>query len=895
MKQSEPKPPLLAELLLYLTLPAKIYDCIRGDLTEEFYADILPRLGLRKARRWYLQQVIRSIGPALRGEIAYARPAERKKRVSVMETLLRDLRFGMRMLIKSPGFTAVSLLTLALGIGATTAMFTVVNGILLRPLPYKEPDRLVLIKERIPKLGPNPLSIPAPDVLTFQRENRLFEGVAGFQETNLDLTGLGAPVRIGAARISWNGFQLLGVTPLLGRAFTADEDHPDRYVAVLSYATWQQRFGGSLDILGRTLELDRKSYEVVGVMPPGFVFPLRTRSRALEVWTPMAFTDREKAAAGDNFDYEAIARLKPGVSLQQAEADAQAVMQHIAGGYPAQMRAEVQVFSVLVPLIDHTLGDVRSPLMIMLAAVIFVLLIAIINVANLMLARGTKRQREFAIRMALGAGGRRVMAQSLSESILLAVIGGALGVAIAVIGVKLLVSIVPANIPRLGQVVPDLGVLLFALGISVISGVVFGVAPALFALRSNLHDNLKEGGRSGGYGKSHRILRSSFVVTQVALALMLLAGSGLLIRSFQRVLEVDPGFRPDHVITGLVSLPQTEYKRGEQTFNFFTDLIDRLRQIPGARYAGASTDLPLLSGWKRIFTPEGYRPPPDAGANVDSHSAVLGDYFQAMGIPLLRGRFFTTEESVKASPVVIISESIANRFFSGQDPIGRRLKWGMEQSGSPWLTIVGVVGEVKQGALDKVTMQHTYTPMTAGSFNAMNLAVRTSTEPTGFASALQSAVWSLDRRLPVTQLKTMEQIIDESKAPRRFTMILMLIFAGTALLLASVGLYGVMAYTVTQRTREIGVRMAMGAERSDILKMVLQSGLSLTLIGIGLGTAGAFFVTRLLADFLFGVKPTDALTYAGVVVVLAIVALLACYIPARRATKVDPLVALRAE
>jgi putative ABC transport system permease protein len=901
MKRSEFKPPVLADLLLYLTLPARSYECIRGDLTEEYYAMILPNLGpdlgpdlgVGRARRWYWRQVIRSIGPVLRGEIAYARPTKRKG--GAMDALFRDLRFGLRMLVKTPGFTAVSLITLALGIGATTAMFSVVNGVLLRPLPYKEPDRLVLIKEKIPKISQTPLSLPAPDVLTFQRETRSFDGVAGFHEDQMDLTGLGAPVRVRASRISWNGFELLGVAPLLGRSFTPDEDQPGRLVAILSYAAWQRRFGGSPDVLRRTIELDRKQYEVVGVMPPGFAFPLRAGTGAVEVWTPMAFTEREKTSPGDNFDYGAVARIKPGFSLRQAGDDAEAVMRRIVDGYSADVRATFQVFSVLQPLPEQTLGDVRSPLLIMLAASVLVLLIAVANVANLTLSRGASRQREIAVRMALGAGGRRVAAQLLTESALLGAIGGAVGAALAASGVKALVSIVPGNIPRLDAAGPDLRALIFAMGVSVASGVLFGVAPALLASRARLSDALKEGGRSGGFGKQSRTLRSAFVVTQVALALTLLAGSGLLIRSFQRVLEVDPGFRPDHVITGLVSPPAAEYKGGEQTLNFFTDLVGRMRQIPGARYAGASTDLPLMSGWTRLFTPEGYQPPPGAGMNVIAHSAVLGDYFQAMGIPLLQGRLFTAEESAKAQPVVIISESIAKRYFGGRDPIGRRLKWGIEQSDSPWLTIVGVVSEVKQGALDKETMPHTYTPASAGPFNAMNLAVRTAVEPAGMASALQTTVWSLDRRLPVTQLKTMEQIVDESRASRRFIMILVSIFAAVALLLASVGLYGVMAYSVTQRTREIGVRMAMGAGRGDILKMVLRWGLSLTLTGIAMGTVGAFFVTRLLAGFLFGVKPSDWVTFVGVAVVLGAVALLACYIPARRATQVDPMVTLRAE
>jgi predicted permease len=893
MKQPEYKPPILADLLLYLSLPAKPYNCIRGDLTEEYHAVALPGFGVRGARKWYWRQVIRSIGPALRGELIYARSTEMKG--ASMETLIRDFRFGLRVLLKTPGFTAAAILTLALGIGATTAMFSVVNGILLQPLPYKDPDQLVLIKEKIPKFSSNSLSIPAPDVLTFQRENRVFEGVAGFQESQMDLTGLGAPVRIRTSRISWNGFQVLGASPLMGRGFTADEDQPGRHVAVISHAMWRARFGGSPDVLQQTIELNRRKYEIVGVMPPGFAFPLRSRTRTVEVWTPMAFTEEEKASIGDNYDYDAVARIKSGVTMQQAEADSQIVMQRIAETYPASVRAEFQIFSVLSPLGEYTLGDVRTPLMIMLAAVICVLLIAVINVANLTLARGTTRQQEFAIRMALGASRQRVRAQLLSESVLLSLLGGAVGVALANIGTKALITLVPSNIPRLDEARPDSSALLFALLISVASGIAFGVAPALLSLRASLHDNLKEGGRSGGLGKSHQILRSSFVVTQTALALMLLAGTGLLLRSFQRVLEVDPGFKPDHVITGLVSLPPTEYTGKEQSINFFTEVVARLQRIPGAQYAGASTDLPMMSGWRRIFTPEGYQAPPGAGANIDAHSAILGDYFQAMGIPLLRGRLFTAEDSRNASPVVIISDSIAKRYFNGKDPIGRRLKWGPEQSDSLWLTIVGVVGEVKHGALDRETMQHSYTPVTAGGFNTLNLAVRTAVEPAGVASALQAAVWSLDRRLPITQLKTMDQVIDESKAPRRFTMILMLVFAGSALLLASVGLYGVMAYSVSQRTREIGVRIALGAERNDILRMVLRTGLSLTLIGIAIGTVGSFFVSRLLTEFLFGVRPSDVITYVGVVITLGAVALMACYFPARRATKVDPIIALRSE
>ena len=894
MKRSPPKPPVLADLILYLCLSAKAYNCIRGDLTEEFHAKILPILGIKRAKVWYWHQVVRSIGPALGGEIAAVKATKRKGRK--METLLRDLRFGLRMLIKTPGFTAISLITLALGIGATTAMFSVVNGVLLRPLPYKDPDKLVLIKEKIPKISPNPLSIPAPDILTFQRENHVFEDVAGYQETELDLTSFGSPIRVGAARISWNGFRTLGVSPLMGREFTQDEDQPNRYVAIISYSTWQQRFGRSPDVLNRTIEMDRKLYQIVGVMPAGFTFPMRPReTNGVELWVPMALTDQERANIGDNFDYNAVARLKEGVTLPQADADAQNVVKQIFAALPAALGSEFELYPALIPLQEETLGQVRQPLIILLAAVIFVLLIAITNVANLMLARGNSRQRELAVRMALGASRRRVVGQLLSESVLLAIVGGLIGVAFAVAGTKVLVSVVPGNVPRLDAASPDIRVLGFALAISVISGIAFGAAPALFALRSDLHDSLKEGGRSGGFGKQHQILRSSFVVTQVALALMLLVGSGLLIRSFQRVMEVNPGFRPEHVITGLVSLPSTQYEKEEEIQRFFKNLSGHLQQIPGTQYAGVSTDLPLRSSWQRIFTPEGYQEVPGAKANACAHSAIAGDYLQAMGIPLLHGRYFTPEEYEKDLKAIIVSESLAKRYFGDQDPVGRRIKWGISQSENPWMTIVGEVGDVKQGDLDAETMAHTYSPLSVGTLGAMNLAVRTRGDAKSAMSSLQSAVWSLDKQLPVTQLKSMEQVIGESTAPRRFNMILVLAFACAALLLASIGLYGVMAYSVTQRTQEIGVRMAMGAQRLDILKMVMRWGMLLTLIGIGIGIAGALAVTRLLTEFLFGVRPTDVVTFAGVAIVLAAVALLACYVPARRATKVDPMVALRAE
>jgi len=815
-----------------------------------------------------------------------------------VSTLLLDLRYAARMLRKDLGFALVAALTLAIGIGATTAMFTVVNGVLLKPLPYRDAERLVLIRERLPKIGPQPLSNPAPDVLRYQAQTHSLEGVAGYQTQPFDLVANGTPERITGGRVMWNTFPLLGVQPILGRTFTADEDQPDKHLAVISYAFWQRLFGGSREVLGKTLNLDRNLYTLVGVMPPGFAFPLKTyQSQPISLWVPMGFTAEEKAAVADNFDYEAVARLKPGVPLAQAQADVEVVAGRIHDEYPATVRNEFQMQGVVLPLQEDALGAVRAPLLILLGAVAFVLLIATANVANLLLARSSGRRRELAIRMALGAGSRRLFSQLLAESLLLAVIGGAFGMLLALWGTQALLSLVPANVPRLQTTQIDWHVLTFALAVSLLTGIIFGMAPAFMAGATNLNQSLKEGGRTGTQSRQHQRLRSLFVVTQVALALVLLVGAGLLIRSFQRVLAVDPGFRPQHVVTASVALPFSQYK-GAQRRQANLELLRRLRQIPGAESVGASTDLPLEGGWSRIFSVQGYVPPPDAGLNTCKHSVVMGDYLQAMGIPLVRGRFFSDADNQENAKVVIISESIARRYFAGRDPIGGQLKWGPAEGSNPWMTVVGVVGEVKQGALDVTTQPHTYEPylqLEPGFGFGFHFAVRTSGDPAAAASSLRAAVWGLDSQLPVTQLRTMEQLLDATNAPRRFNMILAAAFAAAALLLAAIGLYGVIAYSVSQRTHEIGIRLTLGAQPSDVLGMVLRWGGVLSLIGIAVGAAASLLSTRLLSGFLFGVKATDPLTFVGVAMLLALVAVLASFIPAHRATKVDPMVALRYE
>jgi predicted permease len=814
-----------------------------------------------------------------------------------MDILRQHLRFAVRMLSKNMSFTMIAVLTLALGIGATTAMFSVVNGVLLSPFPFVEPDRLFTIKENIPKLGPAPTTIPAPDVLTFQRETRSFTDVAGYKESTYDLTGQGEPRKVQGARLTSNVLSVLGVAPMIGRNFTADEDRVgNEKVVILSYRIWRRLFGADPEILGKSITLDRQPYTVVGVMGKDFVFPIETQLDASELWVPMAFTDEERKSVGDNFGYHTVARLKPGLPLTQAQADVERVAQIIRDGYPATVKSQFEVHGVVIGLREAALGDYHRPMLVMLLAVVFVLLIAIANVANLLLTKGASRQRELSIRIALGATGRNIITQLITESVLLGLLGGAVGLVIASLGTEALIAAVPANIPRLYSVEMDWRVFLFAFAISVISGVVFGAAPAMFALRVNVNDGLKEGGRSMMSGPQHRYVRTGFIVAQFSLALMLLVGAGLLIRSFQRVLQVDPGFQTTNVVSGVISLPDASYKEHAQKRAFDLELLRRLETAPGVESTGAGTDLPLESGWLKIFSVEGQVPPPGAGLNVDSHTVVLGKYFQTLGIPLIRGRFFNDIDREKSPRVVIINKTLADRYFHGQDPIGHRIKWGPPESDGYWMTIVGVVGDVKQFDLEKDILPQTYESyLQYESFPELRIVLRGKSSAQNLITALQNSVHALDSQLPITRIRTMEQLMSQSIAPRRFYLILVVVFAVSAIVLAAVGLYGVVAYAVEQRTREIGIRMSLGAARDDVLKLLLRWALSLVALGVIFGILGSVAITRLLSGFLFGIQPTDPITFLAVPLLLATIALLASYIPARRATKVDPMIALRYE
>ncbi|HUI40415.1 MAG TPA: ABC transporter permease [Terriglobia bacterium] len=815
----------------------------------------------------------------------------------------QDLRFGVRALRKNPGFATVAVLTLALGIGANSAIFSLIDAVLLRPLPYADAQRLVLIKEKLALLSAEPVDVPAPDVVDFQRQSRAFSGVAGFQSTHIELSGAGQPARVLATRVTSELFPLLGVAPAVGRTFTKAEDRPGSLLAVLSYGLWQSRWAGRPDVVGKTVDLDRKPYLVIGVMPPGFEFPLDRAAGQADLWVPMGFTPDELSDFGDNFDYGLIARLKPGVTAARADADVQSVAYGILQTYPASMRNELNLSAVTIPLREAVTGQVKTLLWILFGAVGFVLLIACANVANLLLAKSVGRQKEIAVRAALGAGRGRLARQFIAESLLLGLTGGAGGLMLAAWSARLLVALRPAGLPLAGSIGLDIRVLAFTLAVSVLTGVLFGTAPALASYSANLNVALRESARSTTQSRGHHRMRSALVTAETALALVLMIGAGLLVRTFARLRSTDPGFEPAHLLTMALDLPGAKYQRGQDVLAFYQGLMDRLRQLPGVQSAAAGTSFPMVStNWNHIFTPEGYQPGARERAPLSWHTLVLGDYFQTLQIPLIRGRYFTAQDRAGSLPVVIVSAALARRYWPGQDPVGKRLKWGPPQSGDKWLTVVGVVGDVKLQELGEQMTLHTYEPYlqlpqvwSVGLGRALDIAVRAPADPAGLFSALRASVWGLDRELAISHLETGDEAIGQSLAPQRFNLILIGAFALLALALGSVGLYAVISVSVTQRAHEVGIRMALGARGGEVLRLVVGQGLKLTLLGVGLGVAGALALTRFLASLLYGVRPTDPATFAAVCLLIVAVALAASYIPARRATRVDPIVALRCE
>jgi putative ABC transport system permease protein len=825
--------------------------------------------------------------------------------VRFLDEMIQDLRYGMRMFRKSPGFTAIAILTLALGIGANAAIFSVVNAVLLSPLPYANAHRLMLVKELLPNITAEPFNVSGPDIAEIQKLNHVFEGVGGFGVWTYEFSGRGEPARVTADRISSDLFDVLGVQPVVGRGFEPQEEQFGHQVAILSYGFWQRQFGGQLNILGQTLNLDRKPYTIVGVMPQSFVFPLpgMLQGVAADLWVPLGLSKEELADYGDNFSYTVVGKLRPGIRQGQVNADLQLVAQGVLETYKQWSReansplGDFRLGMVSVPLRDEVTGPLKPTLLMLLGAVGIVLLIACVNVANLLMMRSVGRQKEMAVRLAIGAGRFRLLRQFLVEGMLLAFTGGGLGLALAVWLKDILAAHMPANIPQFHAIALDWKVLLFSFLLVTLAGLVFSALPTLWASRADFNPSLQESGRGNSQGPDHQRLRSAFVIVEVALSVMLLVGAGLLVRSFQRVLSTNPGFRPEHVLTASIDLPSTEsYSQNETVASFYKQLMEKLRQTPGIASAGCSTDLPLLGGWTHAFTVEGYQPPPGPQLSLDNHSVIYGDYLQTMGIPLLRGRDFTEQDGPKSTHVLIVSESLAKKYWPGQDPLGKRLKWGPPESTNPWLTVVGIVGDVKQGPLETATDAHTYEPYAQlGAPLSLRIAVRGQGDPAGLASEVRDVVRSLDPQLALGSVRSMDEVISRSTESRRFSLVLVGAFAALALVLAAIGIYAVLAYSVARRTHEIGVRMALGARSGDVVRLVLGQGLRVTAIGIVLGIAGALILTRFLQSLLYEVHPTDPPTFVGVLLLLIIVSVAASYLPVRRAIKVDPMVALRYE
>jgi len=807
-----------------------------------------------------------------------------------METLWQDLRFGLRQLLSKPGVTLIAVLSLALGIGANTAIFSLVDAVLLRPLPFHEPDRLVMVWEDATQVG-FPRNTPAPaNYADWKSQNKTLEDMAALNWRNYALTDEGEPEKVEAQGVTANFFSLLGVKPLLGRSFTADEDKEgaDR-VALISYGLWQRRFGGDPALVGKEILLDGQKRTVLGVMPAGFQF----LSKETGLWVPMAFSAEDLANRGGHY-LTVVARMKPGVTLTAASADIAAVTRRINQDHPMH---GFELGSVVISLREQLAGDVRISLIVLLVAVGCVLLIACANIANLLLSRGASRYREIAVRTALGAGRLRIVRQLLTESTLLAVAGGLTGLLFAWLSFSFLKQIIPESMAMNAGVKIDARIFGFTLLLSLLTGIVFGLAPAMQAAKVDLNEALKQSGGRTGTGAGHRRLRSALVVTEIALALVLLVGAGLLIQTFLKLRALDIGVNPENVLTLRTQLPRSKYGELSRRTAFYQQVLERVRALPGVVAAGYTTAVPLTwKGGTSGFTVEGKVEGPGQDAN---NRQVTAGYLETMGVKLRQGRFFDEHDDAQAQPVAVINETMARQYWPGESAVGKRFRLGGTDSTSPWRTVIGVIGDVKEMGLEappKAEFFFPYQQLPDMLWNLpRDLTVRTTGDPLSVAAAVRQAVWSVDPAQPVSNVRTMEEIMAEEVAQRRIGMTLLAAFAALALLLASLGIYGVLSYAVTQRTQEIGIRMALGANRRAVLRLVMADGLRLAGVGVAIGLGASFALTRLMSGLLFGVSASDPRTLVGVTLLLTAVALLACYIPARRAAKVDPMIALRYE
>jgi len=809
---------------------------------------------------------------------------------NLVADFLHDVRYAARLQRKNPGFTIVAVIALALGIGANTAIFSVVNTILLRPLPYKDPERLVMVWEDASKQG-YPRDTPAAaNFVDWRDQNHVFEGMAAISDESFNLTGAGEPERLEGNTVSATLFPLLGVEPHVGRVFTAAEDQPGaQRVVLLSYALWQRRFGGDPNIVGQALTLNGQSHIVVGVMPAQFQFP----STDSQVWVPIAFT-QEDAANRNRHYLQVVARLKSGVSLAQAQSEMNTVAARLQQQYP---QSNTDLGAAVQSLHEYLVGDIKPALLILLGAVGLVLLIACANVANLLLARAAVRQKEIAVRVALGARRARLIRQFLTESVLLSTLGGLVGLAIAYVGLVLLKAFIPENISQAREISMDLKVLGFTFLVSVATGLIFGLAPAVQAARFNQIDTLKEGGRDAATGGGGKRLRSVLVTAEVAISLVLLIGAGLLINSFLRLRNVDPGFRAENLLTMKIVLPDTKYERRAQRSAFYTDLIQRVQSLAGVKSVAVTTNLPLYRQGNSISIGiEGQPDPPPGQERIVVTRIISPRYFETMSIPVLRGRELSEQDTDKTPRVVVVSETMARRYWPGEDVVGKRISVGKITKPEDWLQVIGVVKDVRQFELTADPKPQMYLPYRQfGFFDARDLVVKTDVDPASLAATVRKAVWEIDKDQPVSNIQTMENILADSIARQRFSMLLLAIFAAVALVLAGVGIYGVMSYSVAQRTREIGIRMALGAQTGAVLKLAVGYGMKLVLAGLVIGLIAAFALTRVMATLLFGVTATDPATFTLISLLLIAVAVVASYVPARRATKVNPIIALRYE
>jgi len=819
-----------------------------------------------------------------------------------MEIIWQDIRYGARLLLKSPGFTLIAVLTLALGIGANTAIFSVVNFVLLRPLPYANSDQLLMIWERNLKKGWSESPTSSANFVDFRTSARNLE-VAAFTDTNgnFNLTGGDQPERVAGLRVSANLFPLLGVNPGRGRLFLPQEDQPGAgHVLILSYGLWQRTFAANANLINKTIQLNSQSYTVVGIMPPDFKFPPafsavvgsseESVSNA-DLWVPL--TTDDIPLVRDRRDLKMMGRLKPGVTVAQAQADLNAIASRLDREFP-DVNGGIETH--VIPLREQVTGDISLALFVLMTAVALVLLIACANVANLLLAKATGRQKEIAIRTALGATRLRILRQLLTESVLLGLLGGLLGLLFAVIGAKTLIAFVTTNIPKLKDFTFDATVLLFTLLIALVTSLFFGLAPAIDASKPNLNEALKEGGRSSSGSASRQRLRDFLVITEVALAVILVTASGLMFRSFLRLQGVNPGFNPKNLITLEVELPDAKYHAAQQQQNFQQQLLQRLTTIPGVQSAATVDNVPFgVNAFNTSFMIEG-RPVPAVTERPRAFYRVISpNYFRTMGIPFRRGNEFTDRDSAEMPGVAIINETATRKYWPGEDPIGRKIKRGRPESKNPWVTIVGIAGSASQLSLREESQPEIYVPFLQNTTPNFSLVVRTASDPKTITGAIRKEVWATDKDLPVSNMKLMDELISNSTAQPRFYVILLTVFAALALILAAVGVYGVMAYSVTLRTRDIGIRMAVGAQPMDIFKHVIGHALMLASIGLVIGLVLAGTSTLVMKSLLFGISTADPLTLIVTALILLAVALLASYLPARKATKVDPMVALRYE